>query len=543
MSAEIPNAPLEGLAPEAVEMLQKIRLSYEQSLDQYKNKIAIAEQKIQLLMEALRYERIQKYGKRSEKLSDLQLELLDSEPGVTSDEIEAESTRDPITESLASPAEEQSSSTSIHSRKPHPGRNQLPAHLKRVEKIIPCTPAQCTCGKCGRATQVIGYESSEVLDMKPVEFFVTVIKREKRACAHCIKNGVQTAPGAQRILPKTLFSDAVTVDFVVRKYADALPLYRQQATLKRDLGLDVALSTINDAVLRVGELLIPVVDWMQRDLLSGDYIQADETYVGVQTEEKKGKNHTGYFWQYSAPNKGVVFDFRMTRSGEVPREFFQNYAGILHTDGYAGYEKDVGAKGMIHACCMAHARRKFIEAIKINSKAKAANPVLERIVVLMDKLFSIDREAREQNLSLEDRHALRQERARVIIAELYERLLELKRSAKILPKSKAGMAVAYTLTRWHKLTLFLEHPVIELSTNWAENSMRPIAIGRKNWLHLGSEEAGPKIAALFSIVESCRKLDIPVRQYLTDVLPGLPDRSIQSLPGITPAAYAVKMAK
>ena len=530
MSASITDTMLNDLDPKAVEILKAMQAEYEQ--------------KIQILIEALRYERILKYGKRSEKLSDLQLELLDREPGVSSDEIVAESSRDPITASPDKLAEQHPSSTSTSSRKPHPGRNQLPAHLERVEKIIACTPAQCICGKCGRATHVIGYESSEVLDMKPVEFFVTVIKREKRACGHCIKNGVQTASAVQRILPKTLFSDAVTVDFVVRKYADAQPLYRQQATLKRDLGLDVALSTINDAVLRVGELLVPVVDHMLRDLLSGSYIQADETHVGVQTEEKKGTNHTGYFWQYSAPNKGVVFDFRMTRSGEVPREVFKNYGGILHTDGYAAYAKDVGTQDMIHACCLAHARRKFIEAIKINNRAKAANPALERVVVLMDELFAIDREAHEQRLSLTDRHALRQERAPAIIAELYERLLELKRSSKILPKSKAGVAVAYTLMRWHKLTLFMEHPVIELSTNWAENSMRPIAVGRKNWLHLGSEEAGAKIAALFSIVESCRKLQIPIRQYLMDVLPGLGERSIQSLEEITPTAYAAaRLAK
>jgi hypothetical protein len=119
----------------------------------------------------------------------------------------------------------------------------------------------------------------------------------------------------------------------------------------------------------------------------------------------------------------------------------------------------------------------------------------------------------------------------------------MKQAGSILPKSIAGKAISYTLTRWEKLTLFIKHPVVELSTNWAENSMRPIAIGRRNWLHLGSKEAGPKIAAIFSIVESCRKLNIPIRQYLLHVLPGLADRSIQSLAELTPTAYAAKIAK
>jgi hypothetical protein len=131
----------------------------------------------------------------------------------------------------------------------------------------------------------------------------------------------------------------------------------------------------------------------------------------------------------------------------------------------------------------------------------------------------------------------------VLLAELQALLLKMKTSRAYLKKSVAGQAIDYTLKRWEKLTCFLEYPVIELSTNWAENSMRPIAIGRRNWLQIGREEAGPKIAAIFSIIESCRKLEIPVRQYLAEVLPGLADRSIQSLSGLTPAAYAANSAK
>jgi hypothetical protein len=307
--------------------------------------------------------------------------------------------------------------------------------------------------------------------------------------------------------------------------------------------IDVALTTIDDAVLRVGELLIPVVDTMKRDLVTGGYIQSDETHVDVQTPDKKGENHRAWFWQYSAPGKGVIFDFEMTRGKQVAKEYFKDYGGILHTDGYVAYEKDIGAKGMTHACCMAHARRGFIDAIKVQSKAKAPDAKLDRIVVLMDGLFAIDREAREQKLSLEGRHALRQERAPALLSEMKALLEQMKALGTILPQSVAGKAIKYTLKRWVELKQFLDHPIIELSTNWAENSMRPIAIGRRNWLHLGSKEAGHKIAALFSIVESCRKLGVPIRQYLADVLPGLADRSIQELTELTPAAYAAKMAR
>ena len=287
-----------------------------------------------------------------------------------------------------------------------------------------------------------------------------------------------TAQAPERIAPKSIFADETIVDFIVRKYCDALPLYRQRAILWRDLGIDVALTTINDAVLRVGELLIPVIGAMKRDLLTGGYIQADETHVDVQTPDKKGENHRGFFWQYSAPMKGVVFDFEMTRSRQVAKEFFKDYGGILHTDGYVAYEKDIGTKDLIHACCLAHARRGFIDAIKVQTKAHAADAKLERVVALMDDLFAIDRQAREQKLSLDDRHRLRQERAPALLDELHALLLEMKTSGLILPQSVAGKAINYTLKRWVELTRFLDHPVIELSTNWAENSMRPVAIVR-----------------------------------------------------------------
>jgi transposase len=503
-----------------------------------------AEAIIQELREALRLERIKRFGKQSEKLSDLQLELLVGEPGVTSEEISGEVERGPLPEQPADDPESESPTAKQQSaRKNHPGRNELPVHLKRVKKIIPCAPEQCICGQCGKENKVIGYERTELLSMKPVEYFVTVLMREKRACTACKEQGVDTAAAPARIAPKSIFADETIIEFILRKYADSLPLFRQQAILRRDAGIDVALSTINDAVLRVGELLIPIVDGMKRDLLTGRYIQADETYCGVQTPDKKGENHRAWFWQYSAPTKGVIFDFEMTRAREVPREFFKDYGGILHTDGYAAYEKDVGTKDVTRACCWAHSRRRFIDALKVQTKGHAADSGLERTVMLMDELFAIDREAREQNLSLEDRHALRQERAPALLEQLQALLLKMKASRAYLKKSIAGQAIDYTLKRWEKLTRFMEHSVIELSTNWAENSMRPISIGRRNWLQIGSKEAGPKIAAIFSIIESCRKLGVPIRQYMADVLPGLADRSIQALAGLTPAAYAAKMAK
>jgi transposase len=494
----------------------------DQRLSRKDQALALAEVKIKVLEERLRLDRIARYGKRSETLSDLQLQLLDLEPGVSSEEVEAESQREPL-----QPQKPQDKPSSKPRRK-HPGRQELPAHLERVEVIVACTPEQCNCGKCGKQNTVIGYEETEVLDVRPAEYFVKVIRREKRACRDCDEQGVHTAPVPERIVAKSVLSDQMIIEAVVAKYCASLPLYRQQAIIKRDAGVEIAQSTLNDGVLRVGELLMPISSAMKREVLAETYIQADETPVGVQT-------HQAYMWQYGSPGKGVVFDFRMGRDSEGPKQFLGNFNGLLQTDGYKGYN-NVGGPKMVHACCLAHARCKYVDAVKVNANDQES----ASIVALMDKLFAIDREAREQNLDHARRDLLRQERAPELLEQLRAAALTLKKTA--LPKSAAGQAANYTLSFWSKLTVFLKHPELELSTNLAENAMRSIAIGRENWLHLGSKEAGPKIAAIFSVVESCRRLNIPIRKYLGAVLPGLANRSIQSLAELTPTAYAARLA-
>jgi len=534
------STPIDA-ASSSKELLQQLQAHLDPSLlaavigrfDSYEYELQYARLKYQVLEERLRLARIAKYGKASEKLSGLQLSLLELEPGVSSEEVQAESERDPL---VAPPDALQDQSTHKAKRK-HPGRQTLPAHLARAEKIIACTPDQCICGGCGKETTVIGYEVSEVLDVKPAEYFVRVTKREKRACKRCEEQGVAVAPVPECIIPKSLVSDQVVIDTVVGKYCDSLPIYRQSMILKRDTGLDISRSTMDGWIMQVGELLIPIVGVMRKELLAGNYIQADETPVGVQMHDKRGKNHQSYLWQYGSPGASAIFDFRMGRERDGPKQFLGQFNGILQTDGYAAYEKEIGGPMMVHACCLAHARRKYVDAVKVDSKDQdSAN-----IVQLMDDLFAIDAKARAESMNTADRHRLRKEKAPALLAELRKQILAAQQ--KVLPKSTAGKAARYTLALWDKLTIFLEYPELELSNNIAENSMRPIAIGRRNWIHLGSKEAGPKIAAIFSIVESCRRIGLPIREYLAAVLPGLGNRSIQSLDQLTPASYATNKEK
>jgi transposase len=228
-----------------------------------------------------------------------------------------------------------------------------------------------------------------------------------------------------------------------------------------------------------------------------------------------------------------VFDFRLGRGREGPREFLGAFEGILQTDGYAAYAHVDGPQ-LVHACCWAHARRKFVEALKLNPEDAAA----ARMVARMNDLFRIDALAREQDFDFAARHALRLERARPLL-ETIRREIEAVRDAS-LPSSALSKAAKYTLILWRELTRFLEYPELELSNNLAENSMRPVALGRKNWIHLGSRQAGPKVAAITSIVESCRRLKIPVREYLAQVLPRLADTPVQRLAQFTPQAWAAR---
>jgi len=473
-----------------------------------------------VLEERLRLIRIEKYGAGGEKLSQAQMQLFAIDPVVTTVMVQGNRELAPVRPSTSRSGK-------------HPGRQELPANLPRVERILPCTPDQRVCRRCGKETVVIGYEESSQLDVKPAKYFVLVTKREKRACRSCEELGVVSALLPPRIIEKCLASDRIVIDTVISKYCNHTPLHRQSMILERDIGLEISRATLDGWVLKVGELLIPMVAAMRRELISGSYIQADETPVDVQMHEGRGKNHQAYLWQYSRPGGTVVFDFRLGRGRDGPKRFLEQFEGILQTDGYTAYDQ-VGGARMVHAACWAHARRRFFEAVQLNPRDPVATPIVAR----MDELFAVDAQARRGVIGLTGRHALRQERAKPLLDDIRSQIEAAQSLA--LPSSALSKACQYALTLWKKLTRFLEYPELELSNNLAENSMRPVALGRKNWIHIGSPQAGPKVTAILSVVESCRRLKLPVRDYLAAVLPGFGDLPIQRLPDLTPAAWVAQ---
>lgn len=470
---------------------------------------------IQLLEERLRRQRIQVLGPHSETLSDLQLELLaEQEPSATGEEVQAEARREPLP------------STTPRERKPHPGRKPLPENLPRQEQVIRCEP---NCQQCGSETSVIGYDESEQLDHEPARWFVRVIKREKRACAKC--SAIAMPALEPRIVEKGLATDRVVMDTVVAKYCDHLPLYRQQLMLEREAGVEISRATLDGWVMRVGELLQPMVEAMRQDLLRASYLQADETTVPVQMHDQRGADHQAYLWQYGKPGGETVFDFQMGRGRDGPKKFLKNWEGILQTDGYQAYDQ-IGGEKLVRVGCWAHARRKFVDAVKVNPN----DPEALKMVLRMDALFVVDREARREHLSPDQRLAMRRGHAESWAQEIHDECVKLR--ATVLPKSVLGQAVSYALHQWERLRRCFDYAEVELSNNLVENSMRPVALGRKNWLHVGSAQSGPKVAAILSVVESCRRLGVPVRPYLLAVLPGMAKRKLAEVALLTPARWA-----
>lgn len=483
---------------------------------------------IELKDEQLRLATLRRFGPKGEKLSGLQAVLLVEEPSVTAQEVAQEA-------ELPQPQKDQPVPRAKHPRPNHPGRERFSEHLERREEIIPCCPEDCTCDKCGAERPVIGYEIREELACEPAKFWVRVIKREKRG-SHCQEEqGVATAPAPAQIVPKGKLSNEFIIEVLVRKYQLHLPVYRQCAALAEDFGIELSRKTLTDAILSAGGLLQAVVRAQRVELLAGGYLQADETTVPCQTGERTGRNHRAFIWEFSEPGGRVVFEFEWGRGRDGPREFLQGFRGKLQSDGYSAYDK-LG-DGIVYVGCMAHARRGFVDMAKL----APLNPVPREVLERFAKLYAVEKEARDAGLSAAARLALRQAKSVALMAALKTRLIEIRQQ--IPPGGKLSQACDYALGQWSRLEEYLSDGRIEIDNNWCEGAMRPWAVGRKNWLHIGSPEAGPKIAAIASIVETCRRLDINLRDYLQDVLPKLGQWPISRVGELTPTAWKAARIK
>jgi len=410
-------------------------------------------------------------------------------------------------------------------KQPGQGRNQLPAHLKRVEEEI-------NIDDLPEGAVKIGEEQTEILEIQEGKVYVRKIIRPKYALPE--DGGVAIAPMPALPIPKGIAGASVLAYILSNKYVYHLPLHRSLQMFKR-YKVDIAQSTICDWVKRSSELLIPLYD-LQRNLIwQSGYVSSDETTIKVLDENKKG-THLGYYWAFCSTELNMIcFDYQKGRGSKVPKAFFKGYSGIVQSDAYAGYDALEGEEYHITLLgCMAHVRRKFDEAKKNDyNRAKKA-------LELFKGLYMIEREAKEANMGTDERKALRDQKATPILFRLYRWLLKnnpKNPKNKVMPASKIGIAIAYALNNRYRIKRCYESGRHEIDNNYVENKIRPIAIGRKNYMFAGSHDAAQRAAVVYSMIATCKAHDIDPTDWLHDVMARIPTLKVNQMEQLLPSNW------
>lgn len=400
------------------------------------------------------------------------------------------------------------------------------ARTKRTKREIPDTiprerveydlESPC-CPGCDREMPVIGEEVSEELEFVPASFRVIEHVRLKRACGSC-KNGVYvpTLPPEVKPLERRAAGAGLLAQILVSKYQDHLPLYRQEQIFARH-GITLPRKLMCGWVAGAVELLSPIYEALKKELLTESYLQADETHIKVQDPEVEGKLHTGYLWSILGPPNRVLFHYAESRAGEVPRELLKDFKGRLQTDAYAGYNAVLVPDSCERIACMAHIRRKFIEA-QSSSKSAAG-----KVIALIAELYKLERSIKER--PSEERYERRKKKAFPILKKLY-RLIRAQRKS-TLPQSIYAKALNYAWDQRVPMLRYLRDGRYEIDNNLIENQMRPVALGRKNYLFAGSHDGAKRAAVIYSLLNTAKLNGINPFEYLRDVL-----RRIH-LPGVT----------
>jgi len=401
----------------------------------------------------------------------------------------------------------------------HKGRNPLPENLPVEEVTI--EPEEETSG-----LKKIGEEITETLKYTPASLVKIRTIRPKYAKPN--NTGVIIAPLPERPINKGIAEASLLAHILVAKFVDHLPFYRQIQIFKRDFGWEVSKSTLNDWMAACTKLLEPLYKKMLDQVLSSGYVQADESPIKVLDSEKKGDTHRGYMWVYYTPtDKIVIFNYRKGRGQNGPKEILKNYQGFLQVDGYNVYDKIAKLNPSIElAGCLAHIRRKYFDA-------KEEHPEKTKYILgLIRDIYIQERELKQRNSTPEEKTAYRKEHLQPIMDKWWTWMEGL--STTVLPKSKLGKALTYSVNQWHKIQTIVKNGSLELDNNLIENSIRPLALGRKNYLFAGSHSGAERIAIMYSMLATCKKNNVNPFLWLKDVLGRLPNQSIQKLEELLP---------
>ena len=475
---------------------------------------------LKVLQEQLNLLTAKRFGASSEKAHPDQIRLFNEA------ELEA-----------VAPLEEEQATIEIpaHRRRPS-GRKPLPPQLPRIEIVHDLAEEEKICPHDGVVLTAIGEEISEQLDIEPAKVRVLRHVRRKYACPHC-QQGVKTAALPPQPIPKSLASPGLAAHITVGKYQDGLPLYRQEKILAR-IGMEISRATLAFWMIQLGRLIQPVINLLRDEMLAYDILQMDETTVQVLKELGKTAQSKSYLWVQRGGPPGrpvILFDYDPSRSQSVPLRLLEGYHGYLQVDGYEGYNAIGSQRGIQLVGCMAHARRKFDEALKAQGKAHQRDPTkvghAHQGLLYIQDLYRIERELK--TATPEDRHRVRQEKAQPLL-ETIRTWLETVLPA-VPPESLTGKALYYLHHQWPKLIRYLEDGRLSIDNNAVENAIRPFVMGRKAWLFCDTVHGAKSSANLYGLIETAKANNHEPYYYLRHVFTELPKaKSLADIEALLP---------
>jgi transposase len=490
---------------------------------------------IEKLKIELTYLRRMRYGRSSEKMdnADLQLELLGAAltpmpPGVDA----ANALQGDNVANLDDARKKR------NAKSKRPTLRQLPDHLPR-EDVIHTDSPDCTCGACGAGLRKIGQDVSEVLEYEPGSFKVIRHVRPKFACAAC--HTITQAGAASRPIDRGLAGAGLLTHVVVGKYCDHLPLYRQSQIYARE-GVEIDRSTLVDWVAGCARLLQPLANAVRRYVMSAYKIHTDDTPVPV-LSPGRGKTKTARLWVYARDDRtaadtsppAVWFQYSPDRKGENPRRHLDGFAGVLQADAYAGYDRLFADGQIVEAACWAHARRKYFEIHQRQDETPGtvADQALQRI----SALYAVEKEIRGK--PADERCRQRQQRSSAVLNELHRWLHDTLSG--LSAKSPMALAIGYSLSNWRALTRYVDDGRIEIDNNAAERALRSVVLGRKNYLHFGSDAGGERAAVIYSLIGTCKLNGIDPQAYLRHVLERIAEHPINRVADLLPWVVADRL--
>lgn len=466
-------------------------------IDESKAELTVYKEKYARLIEEIRLAKQHRFAPSSEK-NIPQQDIFD-EAGVE------------LPEEVKEQLEEDKIEVSSHARKKHPVRRKLPSYLPREIIVHDIAENEKLCS-CGNHLVRIGEEISEQLKYIPAKISVIQHIRPKYACKPCQEN-VKIASLPKFLLPKSIATPELVANTIISKYCDHIPLYRQEAIWRR-MEIDMPRSSLCGWILKVAELCEPIVKLLKKHITSYDYVQADETTVQVLNEVGRHNQTKSYMWCYrgGGDKPCIVYDYQETRGGYHAQRFLKGFKGYLQTDAYSGYSWADDSANIVSVGCNAHARRPFAELAKSNKGTGLAAEALK----FYRKLYKVEKHARENNLSSEGRYELRQQESKPVL-DAFKKWLE-HHLTKTSEQGKIGQAIRYCLNHWSDLINFLTDGRIEIDNNLLENAIRPFALGRKNWIFMGSPSGARAGSIFYSLIETCKANNIEPYKYLCTML-------------------------